>query len=91
MTDFDPATTKIRRSRVGNIDSDRLHARRDRLGADVHLNPGQFSSRMDWAYKALELTAIETELEGRGEISNRYTASKHSSLPVEPPVSGDTD
>lgn len=84
--DFDPATKSVKRNRVGNIGSDRLHARRNQLGKDVLLNPGQFNTRHNWVMRAAELSAIEGELVGRGELERGYSKSANPAAePVHPP------
>jgi hypothetical protein len=83
--DFDPATTKIKRSKVGNMGNDRLHARRNQLGKDTILHPGQFRGRMEWAYKVAELSSIEGELVGRGELERGYTRSANPAADPETP------
>lgn len=65
-----PATTAIRRSRVGNVDTDRLMRRRAFLHDLCIVNGGRtLATRMDFAMRAAELTAIETALCDRGDLS----------------------
>ena len=73
-----PSTTAVRRSRVGNIDTDRLQRRAARLRNDIDdpefVFPG---ARKGFRERAAELTAIESELVRRGSLapSNRFTTS----------------
>lgn len=63
-----PASTKIRRSRVSNIDLDRLQRRRTFLIDSVTVGSRDFENRMDWVVRVAELAAIERELVKRGAL-----------------------
>jgi hypothetical protein len=75
MTEPVPATTAIKRSRVGNIDNDRLTRRAEHLGTTVLTPPGgrAIESRTEYAARAAELVAVEDELEARGTTHQRRT------------------
>lgn len=70
-----PATTAIKRSRVHNINTERLINRRQYLVEQLTTNVSQFDQRIDFAVRAAELKAIENELVDRGVLSTekRYT------------------
>ncbi len=64
-----PATTPIKRSRVSNIDHDRLFRRRAHLVSLLILRGGRtLATRMDFAMRAAELQAIESDLIRRGML-----------------------
>jgi hypothetical protein len=63
---FVPANVAVKRNRVGNIDVDRLARRWAFLVGQVHFQSGDFRSRMDWAMRAAEMSAIQRELVRRG-------------------------
>ena len=63
-----PASTSIRRNRVGNIDTDRLSRRREFLRSLLKDQTHALENRIDFVWKAAELHAIENELERRGEL-----------------------
>lgn len=63
-----PASTPIRRSKVRNIDTDRLSRRREFLRSLIKDRAGELENRIDFVWRAAELHAIETELESRGEL-----------------------
>lgn len=63
-----PATTAIRRSKVGNIDTDRLFRRRSVLALTVRHFARSFEQRHDWVVRVAELVAIERELVARGDL-----------------------
>ena len=65
MSNYVPATTAIRRSRVCNIGNDRLIRRQHHL-LDMLVESRQFSTRMNFAVRAAELWEIERELVTRG-------------------------
>ena len=73
-----PDDVAVKRGRVGNIDTPRLQARRERLISEVD-DSGQFykGGRHGFAMRAAELTVIESELVKRGDlkVSDRYTVS----------------
>ena len=72
-----PSSTPVRRSRVGNVDTDRLTRRRDYL-VTVGL-PGLLSgdcSRSDYSNRVGELTLIEDCLDDRGVVYTRRTMPK---------------
>jgi DNA topoisomerase-1 len=73
-----PDDVAVKRGRVGNIDTPRLQARRERLIAEVD-DSGQFykGGRHGFAMRAAELTVIESELVKRGDLKvrDRYTVS----------------
>lgn len=56
----------VKRNRAKNIDSDRLMRRWAWLVGAVLMNSGQFRSRMDWAMRSAELSAIQQQLVDRG-------------------------
>ena len=64
--DHVPHTTAIKRNRVGNMPMDRLLRRWSFLLSQVHFHSGSFRSRMDWAMRAAEMTAIQNEIARRG-------------------------
>lgn len=73
-----PASTAIRRSRAHNVDTDRLMRRRAFLHDLCIVNGGRtLATRMDFAMRAAELTAIETALVNRGALApaDRITTS----------------
>ena len=61
-----PADVAVKRNRAKNIDNDRLMRRWFWLAGAVFVNSGQFRSRMDWAMRAAEMTAIQQVLADRG-------------------------
>lgn len=63
---FVPSNVKIKRSKVGNIDSDRLWRRRGYLTWWITTQCDRFESRQDFALKAAEFCVIEDELVRRG-------------------------
>jgi hypothetical protein len=77
VTGFVPPSTSIRRSRVRNIDTDRLRNRRAYVIAQFAHAGKHFESRHDFAMRALELRAIETELINR----NHLPATERRTLP----------
>lgn len=74
--DFDPRTTRIRRTRTKNIEDDRLLMRRDWLTTSVKTRAHEYDTRMDWATKVAELAAIEDELDRRELITERATLNR---------------
>jgi hypothetical protein len=70
-----PAETAVRRRSVPNQPSERLHRRSAWLWARIHSGDHDWS-RMQFAYRAAELRAIELELVRRAELrpSDRRTA-----------------
>ena len=80
-----PDTTAIKRSRVGNIDTDRLHRRQQRLDKDIRLSEAQFGTRIKFAYRAAELDAVEKELVGRGEQFSQSPLTPRPLYTVEHP------
>lgn len=70
-----PATTAIRRSRVANIDTDRLIRRRAQLRHDIANSNLVFDTRMDFAWRALEMRAIEDELVRRDALPDARVTS----------------
>lgn len=65
MSNFVPATTKVRRSKVHHIPTARLLRRAARLRRIVYFESHTFPSRMQWAHRAAELHAIRVELARR--------------------------
>jgi 2'-5' RNA ligase/ribosomal protein S18 acetylase RimI-like enzyme len=64
-----PADIAIKRNRVGNVDTDRLQRRRTELVDLVENRSHTLATRQNFAMRAAELTAIESELERRGELA----------------------
>jgi hypothetical protein len=70
-----PASTAIRRSRAHNITTDRLFRRRAFLIDLLILNGGRtLATRMDFAMRAAELTAIDNVLLSRGMLPRNHAA-----------------
>lgn len=70
-----PAEVAIRRSRVGNIDADRLIRRRAHLIDRIYVHGGgMYGSRIGMAQRAAELVAIRDELLRRNVISSAQDA-----------------
>ena len=61
-----PATTSIRRSRVHNVDSDRLVRRHGHLQDLVCVNPHRLPNQNRLVMRAAELHAVEREMRVRG-------------------------
>jgi hypothetical protein len=80
-----PDTTAIKRSKVGNIDTDRLARRQQRLDKDIRLSEAQFGTRIKFAYRMAELDAVEKELEQRGEEFARSPLTPRPLYTVEHP------
>ena len=66
-----PSTTSIKRSRVGNIDTERLLGRQGALV--LRLRAAAEESRINHVMRAAELAAIENELDRRGLDTVRRT------------------
>lgn len=64
--DFIPPSTRLRRNRVHNHTTDTLRNRRAYMLANLR---DIADSRMDFAYKAYELQAIENVLVDRGDLA----------------------
>lgn len=64
-----PASTSIRRSRVGNIDTDRLERRRPFIIAQIENSNKEFDRRADFIARVAELVVIERELVARGVLT----------------------
>lgn len=64
-----PPTTAIKRSRVGNIDTDRLRSRRLFLVVLIKQYARMFDVRVEFVARVAELRAIEGELVARGELA----------------------
>lgn len=75
-----PATTTIRRSRVGNIDTDRLLRRQAHLVAAATDFFQECQSRAQFRNRADELYAIENELDLRGASYTRRTLTRRQHL-----------
>lgn len=71
MTQFVPASTPVRRSRVGNIDTDRLSRRRGFV-IELLADGANFEVRIEFAQRVAELAAIERELMQRGELAQPH-------------------
>jgi len=69
MSNHVPATTSIKRSRVGNIDTDRLNRRRAHVIELVTVRVAEIDQRIEMVQRAAELSAIEVELVRRGELA----------------------
>lgn len=69
MTTFVPSETKVRRSRVQNIDNLRLYRRRLYLVYMVRDNTRDFECKGDWLDRVAELSVIETEMTRRGILN----------------------
>jgi DNA topoisomerase-1 len=84
-----PDDVAVKRGRVGNIDTPRLRARRERLIAEVD-DDGHFyrGGRHGFAMRAAELTVIESELVKRGDLKvrDRYTVSLNDAPEVPGPA-----
>lgn len=65
MSQFVPASTRIRRSRARNVDTDRLLRRQAFLVDLLRNNSRSFVSRHNFALRAAELAAIENALDQR--------------------------
>jgi hypothetical protein len=63
-----PPTTAIKRSRVGNIDTDRLRARRLFLAVLIKQYSRTFEARVEFVSRCAELAVIERELVKRDEL-----------------------
>lgn len=72
MTVSVPAETAIRRSRVGNIDTDRLTRRRDWLILLITERSHTLNQRIDFVARVAELAAIEREMLARGVLSHPH-------------------
>jgi hypothetical protein len=68
-----PATTKVRPSRVGNIDTDRLIRRRAHIVATKAEFARSADARIELRQRARELLTIEAELIRRGAIDPAAT------------------
>ena len=69
MSQIVPASTSIRRSRVHNIDTDRLQRRREFLRQQLVVERGRaIERRRQFAERAGELAKIEDELERRESL-----------------------
>jgi hypothetical protein len=72
-----PADVAVKRNRVANIDTDRLIRRRqwivDRFNREDTHAPVIPGGRLGAGYRAVELRAIETELEARDVSFDRFT------------------
>ena len=64
-----PASTKIRFTRVGNIDTDRLIRRREHIVATKADFARNADARIELRQRARELFMIEAELVRRGAIA----------------------
>lgn len=65
MSQFVPASTRIRRSRARNIDTDRLLRRQAFLVDLLRNNSRSLERRKDFVERAAELAAIENALDQR--------------------------
>lgn len=65
---FVPPSTPVKRNRAHNIDTDRLRARRAYLILTLANGAHVYDSRIDFAYRAAELHAIENILVDRHAI-----------------------
>ena len=75
MSTFVPCTTPVKRAKVSNIETERLHRRRVFLTHGV-LKTGALhpiDRRSEYGFRAAELFLIENELELRGETFYRRT------------------
>lgn len=79
MTAFVHPSTRIRRNRAHNVDTDRLRNRRARL--IIEMRDRVHDSRQDMAVRAYELQAIENVLVRRGKLPacERYTLAGNDS------------
>ena len=77
-----PPSTSVRRSRAGNIDTDRLVARQEFLSAMADGNFRNCGSRREFVDRAREMRAIEDVLSSRGVQFRRrtLTASQVASM-----------
>lgn len=66
-----PATTRIRSSRVGNIDTDRLRRRAVHLRRTLPSWAKACDGRKELRDRAREMLAVEAELERRGVDPHR--------------------
>lgn len=73
MTNTIPPSTRIRRSRVGNVDTDRLVARQVHIATMAVAGFAECTTRRPFVDRALELHAIENEMDRRGAIFARRT------------------
>lgn len=67
MTATVPSSTRIRRSRVGNIDTDRLTRRARHLRGVLLFEGHTFATRHNFVMRAAEFSAINRELGRRGD------------------------
>jgi hypothetical protein len=75
-----PATTPIKRNRAGNIDTDRLLRRRHFLIGLLIIDGGRsLATRMDFAMRAAEFTAINNVL-----VSRHVLPHDHMDIMVRP-------
>lgn len=73
MNKLVPASTKIRPSRVKNIDTDRLQRRQVYLSIMMDNANENFPRRKSFVEKAQEMYAVENELAARDVTFNRRT------------------
>lgn len=75
-----PASTAVKRNRVGNVDSDRLSRRRLFLIDLLYMRSREIETRVEFAYRAVELHAVEAELLRRGDLAGGYVVTSPHQL-----------
>lgn len=70
---FVRSSVPIKRSKCGNMPTDRLYRRRGYLIYMIENNSSDFDNRINFVMRAAELRYIEDELERRGDHNRRTT------------------
>lgn len=71
-----PASTSIRRSRVANIDTDRLLRRQAYIAGEIDGHFPSAPTRHPFVLRAQEMFAVENELDARGVDYQRRTLTR---------------